>query len=101
MVGMRRRLHRVSGDAHIAVGPILEPEGARKSGSEFTMNLAFRCPRADGGPGNQIGYVLGRRNIEELCRRRQTKIVHGGKHLAGEAKALVNVEAPSPPRIVR
>ena len=100
MVRMRCRLHRVGGDAHISVGPILEADRARKSGSEFTVNLAFGCTCADCGPGNQIGYVLGRRHIEELCRRRQTKIVHGGKHVAGETQALVDVEAAIQLRIV-
>src|SRR5260370_6515385 len=93
MVGMRSGLPSLSGDAHIAVGAVLEADRTGKSGSEFAMNLAFGCTRADGCPRNQIGYELGRRHIEEFGRRRQTKIVPGGKHVAGETKALVNDES--------
>src|SRR5260370_6623488 len=93
MVGMRRRLHRVRGDADIAVGPILEADRARKSGGKLTMNLAFRRTRADCCPANQIGYVLGRRDVEELRPRWQTKVVNGGQHVARETQAPVDIEA--------
>ena len=57
------------------------------------MNLAFRGARADGRPRDQIGDVLRRRHVEEFGPGRQTEIVHGGKHVAGETQALVDVEA--------
>src|SRR5258708_38182907 len=92
MVRMRSRLHRVSGDAHISVVPILEADRARKSGSEFTVTLAFGRTRADGCPGKQIGDVSGRRLAEELCARRHTALVHVGNEFPAEPKALVHVE---------
>ena len=100
MVRMRGRLHRVGGDAHIAVGAVLEADRAGQAGSQLAVNLAFGGARADRRPRHQIGDVLRRRHVEEFGAGRQTEIVHRGKHVAGETQALVDVEAAVEVRIV-
>ena len=97
---MRSRLHRVGGDAHIAIGAILEADRAGQSRSKLTMNLALRGARADRRPRNEIGDILRCRHIEELRSRRQAEIVHGGQHAAGKMQALVDVKAAIKIRIV-
>ena len=66
---MRRRLHRVDRDLHVAVGAVLEADRARQTRSELAMHLALGRARADRAPGHQVGDVLRRDHVEELAAR--------------------------------
>ena len=61
---------------HAAVGGILETHGGRQGGSHLPVQRAFDRARADGAPGQQLGVVL---------RRYQVQNFRGGRHLQTRA----------------
>ena len=56
----------IDGDAHIAVGTILESHRTRQAGSQFAMDLGFGGAGSDRTPGNQVGGVLRGDRVEEF-----------------------------------
>jgi hypothetical protein len=70
-----RGADRVDGDAHVAVGAVLEADRARQAGGQFAMHLRLGGARADRAPGDQVGGVLRRDRVEELGRAGQAHLV--------------------------
>jgi cobaltochelatase CobN len=56
----------VDRNLEVAVGPVLEADGHGEAGGELAVDLAFRGPRSDGAPGNEVGHVLRADGLEEL-----------------------------------
>ena len=64
---MRRwRPDRIHGDAHVAIGAVLEADRARQAGGQFAVHLALGGAGTDGAPGDQVSDVLRRDHVEEL-----------------------------------
>ena len=74
MMRCLRGTDRVHGDAHVAVGAVLEADGAGETRSELAMHLALGGARADGAPRNQVGDVLRRDHVEKFRSRRACRI---------------------------
>src|SRR5450759_2199059 len=64
------------------------------------MQLAFRGPRPDRAPGDQIRYVLGGEQIEKLRPGRQPHFIDIEKKLARQPQPLVYLETAIQPRVI-
>ena len=100
VVRRRRGLDRVDRDPDVAVGAVLEADGARQSGRELAMDLAFGRARADGAPRDQVGDVLRRDHVEVLGPGGQVELVDLEQDAPREAQAFVDAEAVVEARIV-
>src|SRR6185503_15888138 len=75
---MVRRLggaYRVHGDAHVAVGAVLETDGTGEPRGKLAVHLAFGGARANGLPRNQISEVLRRNHVEKFAAGGHAKFV--------------------------
>ena len=95
-----RSAHRVDGDADVAVGAVLEADGAGEAGGELAVDLRLRRAGADRAPGDEVGDVLRRDHVEELAAHRHAHLVEVEQQLAGDAQALVDLEAAVQVRVV-
>lgn len=86
-LGLSGGLNRVECGFEGAVGAVLETERHGQAGGHLTMGLRFRGARADGGPADKIGDVLGRDRIEELRGGGQAEIEHFPQKGAAGAQA--------------
>ena len=93
MVRLAGRFHRVERDADVAVGAVLEADRAGEAGGQLAVDLALGGARADGAPGDEVGEVLRRGHVEEFAAGGQAEIVDVEQQRAGEAQAVVDVEA--------
>ena len=78
---------------HVAVGAVLETDGARQTRRELAMHLAFGGARADGAPGNQIGDVLRRDHVEKLAARRHAHSLRSSSSWRADAQTVVDAKA--------
>ena len=100
MVRRLRGADRIDGDAHVAVGTVLEADRTRQTGSQFAMHLRFGRARADGAPGDQVGRVLRRNRVEKLGRARQAQLVDFEQQAARQAQSFVDAKAVVETRVV-
>ena len=90
MVRRLGRLDGVDGDAHVAVGAVLEPDRAGETRSELAVHLALGGTRPDRAPGDEVGDVLRRDHVEELGGGRQPHLGDLPQQSTGEANAVVD-----------
>src|SRR5688572_10110384 len=88
MMRMRRRADGVYGNLDVAVGAVLEADGAREARRELAVDLALGRARADRAPGDEIGDVLRRDRIEVLDAGRQAERVDVAQEAASWAESL-------------
>src|SRR5690606_16146971 len=100
MMRMCRGADRVDGDLHVAVGAVLEADGARQARSHLTMHLALGRARADRAPRDEVREVLRRDDVEKFTPRGQPERVDLPQQLARDAQALVDREAAVEMRVV-
>ena len=90
----------IDGDAHVAVGAVLEADRAGQAGGQLTMDLGFGGAGADGTPGDQVGGVLRRDGVEELGGAGQVEFVDFEQDAPGQAQAFVDAEGVVETRVV-
>ncbi len=100
VVLLARREDRVHRDAHVAVGPVLEPHRRRQSGGELAVHLRFGGARTDRAPGHQVADVLRRDHVEELAAGRHAELVDAHQQIARDAQPFVDAEAAVQVRVV-
>ena len=94
MMGMAGSPNRIHCDFEITIGPVLEPDGARKSRCHLAMQLAFGGTGPDSTPADEVCEVLRSKEIQVFRSRRNPETINRQKQLAGSAQTLVNIERP-------
>ena len=90
----------VDGHRDVAGGAVFEAHRHRQAAGQLPMNLALHGTRADGAEADQVGVVLAESGIQKLGGRGQSHRCYIQQYLAGEMKALVDVETAVQVRVV-
>ena len=76
MMGVLGSPNRIHCNFEIAIGPVLEANGARKSRCHLAMQLAFGGTGSDSAPADQVREVLGAKQIQVLCPRWNSEAIN-------------------------
>ena len=88
----RRGVAGVGGRLDGAVGGVLEADRHRQAAGQLAVHLAFRVPRADRPPADQVAQVLRGDRVQPFDGGGQAHRQHIGQHLARQPHALADVE---------
>jgi hypothetical protein len=100
MVRLGGGLDGVDGDADIAVRAVLEAHRAGEARGQFAVDLALGGPGPDRAPAHLVGDVLRGDHVQEFAGRRHAQFVDLEQQRAGQAQALVDLEAAVQARVV-
>ena len=102
MVGKRLGGHMdgVDRGAHAAVGGVLEAHGRREGRRLLPVQRAFHRARADRAPGQQLGVILRRHQVQDFrgCRHAQARAFQ--QYAPRMAQARADVALAVKPRVV-
>lgn len=92
VVGVACGADGVDGDLNASTGSVFEADRDAQSGGQFAVDLAFGGPCADGSPDDEVGEVLRRDGVEELCAAWDAAICEFEQQAACNAQTFVNIE---------
>ena len=72
--------------------PFFRPTGQERPGGKFAVHLALGGARADRPPGDQVGHILRRDDVQVFGAGRHTHAVQVQQQFAREPQALINVK---------
>ena len=92
MMRVCSRRNCVNGNFQIPVRAVFEPHRTGQSGSQLTVQLAFRCAGADRAPADQVCDVLGCQQVEVFSASRHTYMVQIKQQLSCQPDPVINIE---------
>ena len=91
-VRMAGREDGLDGDLNVAGCAVFESDGAGESGGELAVDLALGSARADGAPGDEVGYVLRGDHVEVFGAGGHACFREVEQEAAGHAEAFTDAE---------